>query len=141
MDKQLIERLALEVAKKHARYLDRVHISCIPEFAQEFLAAVDAERGKEAVGYLSEASPLTKGVCNDERSCSACFSGQGKCELAPQPAIPEGMAPEVTDEMARIGAHILSEWLDDMAPLHERRYLEPAKAAFKAMIAAAGVAP
>jgi hypothetical protein len=29
---------------------------------------------------LPEASPATKGQCNDERACGACFSGQGQCE-------------------------------------------------------------
>ena len=28
---------------------------------------------------LPEASPATKGVCNDERACANCYSGQGEC--------------------------------------------------------------
>lgn len=34
---------------------------------------------------LPEASPATKGQCNDERACGACWSGQGACEVAQQP--------------------------------------------------------
>jgi hypothetical protein len=30
---------------------------------------------------LPEASPETKGVCNTERACAACYSGQGDCEV------------------------------------------------------------
>jgi hypothetical protein len=40
----------------------------------------------------------------------------------------------VTDAQKDIGAHVLSEWLDDEAPLHERRYRDPAEACFKAML-------
>lgn len=39
----------------------------------------------------------------------------------------------ITEEMIAKGAHVLSEWLDDMAPLNERRYRDPAKACFEAM--------
>lgn len=38
---------------------------------------------------LPEASPATKGQCNDERACGACFSGQSACETA-------APAPQVT---------------------------------------------
>jgi len=30
---------------------------------------------------LPEASPETKGICNTERACAACYSGQGDCEV------------------------------------------------------------
>jgi hypothetical protein len=42
----------------------------------------------------------------------------------------------VTEKQKKIGAHVLSEWLDDAAPVNERRYLDPAEACFKAMLAA-----
>lgn len=35
--------------------------------------------GTDAATTLPEASPATKGQCNDERACGACFSGQGVC--------------------------------------------------------------
>jgi hypothetical protein len=40
---------------------------------------------------------------------------------------------EPTKAMVDIGAHALSEWLDDEAPLHERKYRDPAIAAYKQM--------
>lgn len=36
--------------------------------------------------------------------------------------------PEPSDLLAEKAAHILSEWLDDAAPLNERRYRQPARA-------------
>jgi len=39
--------------------------------------------------------------------------------------------PDPTEEEIAYGAHVLSEWLDDAAPLNERRYREPAKAVLK----------
>lgn len=39
--------------------------------------AGQAAREKEAA--LPSASPQTKGVCNDERACAACYSNQGDC--------------------------------------------------------------
>ena len=39
--------------------------------------------------------------------------------------------PDPSEAMIAHGAHILSEWLDDAAPLHERRYRDPAKAVLK----------
>jgi ribosome modulation factor len=42
-----------------------------------------------------------------------------------------------TEAMIAAGAHALSEWIDDEAPLHEQRYRNPAKAAWAAMRAAA----
>ena len=32
---------------------------------------------------LPEASPETKGQCNDERACAPCYSGQGVCDNKP----------------------------------------------------------
>lgn len=36
-----------------------------------------------AAAPLPAAAPATKGVCNDERACGACFSTQGACETKP----------------------------------------------------------
>ena len=138
MNKELIERMALEVAAAPNSFCygnsirDVMADAVIVEFATRFLEAYLAKHGKEAVGYLPEASPLTKGVCNDERSCSACFSGQGKCELAPQPAIPEGMAL-VTKEDANNYCRILSVlgMEEEGDPISK----------IETLIAAAGVAP
>ena len=43
------------------------------------------------------------------------------------------MQIEITEEMIAKGAHVLSEWLNDNAPIGENRYREPARAAFEAM--------
>lgn len=45
----------------------------------------------------------------------------------------EGMSsmPDPTEEEIDRAAHILSEWLDDAAPMHERRYRDPAKSVLK----------
>lgn len=48
---------------------------------------------------LPEASPATKGQCNDERACGACFSDQGSCVHASdcaqhnEPAMPAAEPP------------------------------------------------
>lgn len=42
-----------------------------------------------------------------------------------------------TEAMLDQGEHVNSEWLNDDAPLGQRRYREPAKAVYIAMIAAA----
>ena len=47
----------------------------------------------------------------------------------------------VTPEMQNNGAHVSSEWLDDDAPLRERRHKEPAKNVFRAMLAASPLNP
>lgn len=44
---------------------------------------------------------------------------------------------EPTQDMLDAGQHVLSEWLDDEAPLRERRYRDPARAVWKAMQAVA----
>lgn len=49
--------------------------------------------------------------------------------------------PKVTEAMIAAGAHVLSEWLCDKAPLYEHTYYRPAEAAFKAMLAARKAKP
>lgn len=44
---------------------------------------------------------------------------------------------EATPEMIAAGAHANSEWLDDAAPLNERRYRDPAKSVYRDMLNAA----
>lgn len=39
--------------------------------------------------------------------------------------------PEPSEEDIAYAAHVLSEWLDDAAPLNERRYRGPATAVLK----------
>lgn len=59
--------------------------------------------------------------------------------MASDPILPEGYAlvqayeamPDPPETLIAAGAHILSEWLDDAAPLHERRYRSPAAAMLK----------
>lgn len=48
---------------------------CMLDAAPDAPAAVE----RDAPSALPEASPATKGQCNDERACSACYSGQGSC--------------------------------------------------------------
>lgn len=57
---------------------------------------------------------------------------------------PEGwkLVPVVpTEGMIKLGAHVLSEWLDDAAPLHERRYVNPFIGTYKHVLAAAPTPP
>ena len=61
--------------------------------------------------------------------------------LVPCLAVPAKNPPKVEDgkptkAMLAKGAHALSEWLNDNAPIGESRYLEPARSAWKAMRAA-----
>ena len=53
----------------------------------------------------------------------------------------ERVPAEPTQDMIKEGAHVASEWLDDMAPLNERRYLEPAAAVYRAMVRISKEAP
>jgi len=39
--------------------------------------------------------------------------------------------PDPSEEDIAYGAHVLSEWLDNAAPLNEHRYRDPAKALLK----------
>lgn len=41
---------------------------------------------------------------------------------------------EPTEAMIDVGQHVNSEWLNDNAPIGERRYRDPAKAVFTSMI-------
>lgn len=43
---------------------------------------------------LPEASSTTRGICNDEHACGACWSGQGQCELR-VPVAQEPVAPDM----------------------------------------------
>ena len=41
---------------------------------------------------------------------------------------------EMTEEMIALGAHVLSEWLNDNAPIGEAMYRVPAKEVFQEML-------
>jgi len=86
MNKELIERLA----NKAAAETDLLNPKIDPqdrdwELCTRFLAAVDAERGKEAVAEVGEFSIY-------EKHPGQPLPVGTKLFLAPQPAIPEGMA-------------------------------------------------
>lgn len=64
--------------------------------------------------------------------------------MTPDSNIPAGwvLVPvEATPEMIAAGAHTNSEWLDDAAPLNERRYRDPAKSVYRDMLNAAPSLP
>ena len=85
-DKELIERLAMEAYEKQMnqelRPQDKPGVF---GFCEEFLSAVDAERRKEAVAEVGEFSIY-------EKHPGQPLPVGTKLFLAPQPAIPEGMA-------------------------------------------------
>lgn len=89
MNKELIERLALVEADKYgfAGRMDRALMML------NFLAAVDAERGKEAIATKIETSQFNcfQVTSEDAKKLAALPAGT-KIFLSPQPAIPEGMA-------------------------------------------------
>lgn len=71
-----------------------------------------------AADVLPEASPATKGQCNDERACGACFSGQGQCETAapavhPDDAAVDALAAAMKAKMARQRAKGYGGWDTD----------------------------
>ena len=64
--------------------------------------------------------------------------------LHPQPATPPGyrLVPiEPTPEMERAGGHANSEWLNDSAPIGEKRYAMPMKSVWRDMLDAAPQEP
>lgn len=48
-------------------------------------------------------------------------------------SLTQALVEEPTDAMADAGMHCNSEWLNDAAPLGERRYREPAMAVWRTM--------
>lgn len=83
--------------------------------------AIDGMLGirREAGAPLPEASPATKGQCNDERACGACFSGQGQCETAapatvhPDDAAVDALAAAMKEKLARQRAKGYGGWDTD----------------------------
>lgn len=70
-------------------------------------------------------------------SCDASLLEEAALALSQPRDVPEGfvLAPlEPTDAMADAGAHCNSEWLNDGAPIGERRYREPAMAVWRTML-------
>ena len=91
MDKQLIERIALEVAKDlvfPGFEIDAVMSSALTKYAGAFLARIDAERGKDAVAFrLTDGDDVEyNGI--DQFSCGRT----GGEPLFLSPTILEGMA-------------------------------------------------
>lgn len=81
------------------------------------LASVTLVR-KGARATLPEVSPATKGQCNDERACGACFSGQGQCETAkPAPSVsPADVEAQITHTFyANLGDAENAAWPDPNA--------------------------
>lgn len=84
MDKQLIERIALEEAGEYGLETD----AALTDFAHRFLARVDAERDNDAKAWISD------GFITTDRSKVNQWSQNGY-EVNPlflSPTIPEGMA-------------------------------------------------
>lgn len=59
------------------------------------------------------------------------MSDKSKYELDTEARLGAEKMPEPSPETIDRAAHILSEWLDDAAPLHERRYRNPARSVLK----------
>ena len=137
MNKELIERLALECADKWDLPGDS---ETIMDFAVAFLAAVDAERRKEAACWQFQDTDGSWHYFVDERHKENTIAAGYPVRplfLAPQPAIPEGMAlippakefpplypDESADEQLKL-AHYISGW----------------NGCRDSMIASAGIAP
>jgi len=157
MDKQLIERLALETHKQF--FADEVHKVPIEELtadlseeekervvkiATRFLSAVDAERGKEAVATVLSAHSPFHGV--QSISCVEEIPVTTKLFLAPQPAIPEGMALHAK-QLAEVLMAIKDEFFFAEIDAHHpevhaiRKLKDTLFAKLKKIVAAAGVAP
>lgn len=135
-DKELIERLALEVAK-NISFEHRAPLSdtSIITFATRLLAAYLAERGKEAVAWHTDDHLTDKSATTYDSDVAERWKAKGwpvtPHFLAPQPAIPEGMALvpiEPTEAMIEAG-----KW--------QIQVLNGLESAYKAVIAAAGVKP
>ena len=84
MDKQLIERIALEEAGEYG--LETA--AALTDFAERFLARIDAERGKAAVAWR-----LENGIGGEPCLLNHKFFSDMK-PLFLSPTIPEGMAKD-----------------------------------------------
>jgi len=63
------------------------------EWYREKAAEIRARAMPGTNTHLPEASPATKGRCNDERACEACYSGQGWCHQAAPVALSAEWTP------------------------------------------------
>ena len=94
MDKQLIERIALEVAKDlvfPGFEIDAVMSSALTKYAGAFLARIDAERGKDAVAWFVNSEPVGRNP-HYEQISKEYEGGIGTFPLFFSQTIPEGMA-------------------------------------------------
>ena len=95
MNKELIERIALEVAKEI--YLGENQSwrkdGIINEFAHAFLSRIDAERGKDAIGYIEKhILDRIKEYGFAHAEISTINRSSSRVPLFLSPTIPEGMA-------------------------------------------------
>ena len=51
-----------------------------PSFKEKYM------NENQETNFLPDASPEVKGLCNTERACSACFSGNGECLNKQEPS-------------------------------------------------------
>jgi len=85
MNQDQARRMAEELLRRneHLLFTDPANAS-VGELRA--IAAAMAKLTQQEPGMLPEASPATKGICNTERACRACYSGQGTCEVVSKSA-------------------------------------------------------
>ena len=128
MDKQLIERIALEEAGEYGLETD----AALTDFAHRFLARIDAERGKEAVATkLATDNPFScfKVSLADSEKLAALPAGT---KLFLSPTIPEGTALVPIEPTAAMVVAGVKRTLNKDDPTTEPYNI------YKAMLAAQG---
>jgi len=138
MNKELIERLALEAYEKQMnqelRPQDKPGVFGVCE---EFLSAVDAERGKEAACWQFQDTDGSWHYFVDERHKENTIAAGYPVRplfLTPQPAMPEGMALVLITKLEEMKQH-KAQAIGLLEFLREHHPEEFAR------LAAAGVAP
>jgi len=76
------------------------------------------------------------GYYHDERAVSAAMVAITAALAQPEQS-GKWVPMEPTSEMLDKGMHVNSEWLNDNAPIGERRYRDPARGVYLAMLAVA----
>ena len=135
MDKKLIERIALEVARDlvfPGFEIDDVMASALTKYASAFLARIDAERGKDAVAFRMIDGDEVEYNGIDQFSCGRT----GGDPLFLSPTIPEGMAlVPIEPTTAMIYAGINTPVTDTGDEIADRP--DDYRAVWKSMISAA----